>query len=365
MTTTATDPLERIAAALELLNRRLKPVAELAERLNQEATGEDVKLVDSYVLGETKEGAPVIHLYPAHPKLQHRFCAVYEEKFDLLPFPVDMGAKQWEAGLAPPEKAVAIRKGYLNQVEPFRAVRLPTGKMTDGKMQYKFARALAAEEKPEAPEAPAPEAPQAPAQKPANGNGQTGGQAPRQPAPPAQNGQTGLDRDADRRKQQQAADRFKKDCDDLDIPNAEQAKLLKAAGGDYFKALTELEEFIKKPLPGQAPAAPDDDAFGFVYCDEGHEYPSNFFECPVCAEERLEEARIRQDMVPPPAAPAAPARNDAPSMLSPVEKVMADIEAEVARLNSEPARRYLKAAKAPNVPFVAMENILKSLRAMK
>lgn len=370
---TTTDPMAVIAGQLGEIARLLKPISDLAERLNQEATGEDVETVDAYILGETKEGDPVLHLYPAHPKKQYRFCAVYPEKFDRLPFEIDPDAKMWEAGMAPPEKGLAIRKGYLVMVPPFRAVRIPTGKIVDGKPQYKFARALEAEGAPAAPQAPqAPPPPQAPpvqAQKPANGKP---AQAPAgKPANGAQEtGRTIAENAALKKAEQDAAIKFHEEANRLDLDTTTRAKIYKKAGGSYVAALKALDDY--PPLPGKVPATlpgredddgpPWEDDDGSYECEKGHKWDPEQYgaECPTCAEEA---ARAAFESKKP--APAAKPQNPlaAPDMVS-GDDVMSQIEAEVARIGTEAARRYLKAVQAPNVPLIAKTNALKTLQAM-
>lgn len=174
MSTPLPDPallstLERIATALE----RLSPLADYAQSLLIQATGEKVHEVGSWVLSTTSQGEPCVYLYATHPGLQFRVCTVYIERFEDLPFdPQNSSAKTYD-GEAAPTREGAAKKGYLNSVQPFKVSLMPTGKETDtGHPVYRFNRIIDGAPKP-APahteKQPAPAAQQPPPKT--NGNG--------------------------------------------------------------------------------------------------------------------------------------------------------------------------------------------------
>ena len=99
--------------------------------------GERLQEVDSWLLGETSEGQPCIHLYKT--PLQWKVATIYEERIKDVPIDIK-GKKAWP-GTAP-EREVAEKKGYLNECN-FTIVMVPTGKMTDnGKPIHKFDRTV-------------------------------------------------------------------------------------------------------------------------------------------------------------------------------------------------------------------------------
>ena len=83
--------------------------------------GDIVEKVDCWVVGKSKNGKKVVHLY--HSSNRFRIGAAYEEKIDTLPIKL-AGAKQWVAA-APPERAEAESSGFLNKCPEFTVVMKP------------------------------------------------------------------------------------------------------------------------------------------------------------------------------------------------------------------------------------------------
>lgn len=100
--------------------------------------GEKLQEVDGWVLGETSEGQPCIHLYKS--PLQWKVATVYEERMKDIPVKPDRKTFQWPG--AAPEREAAERRGAINPCN-FTIVLVPSGKTSEkGNPIFKFDRAL-------------------------------------------------------------------------------------------------------------------------------------------------------------------------------------------------------------------------------
>lgn len=100
--------------------------------------GEKLQEVDGWVLGETAEGQPCVHLYKS--PLQWKVATVYEERIKDIPIKHDAKTFQWPG--AAPEREVAERRGVINPCN-FTIVLVPTGKTSDkGNPIFKFDRTV-------------------------------------------------------------------------------------------------------------------------------------------------------------------------------------------------------------------------------
>lgn len=138
--------LDMMAAQIELfakIERHLGTLADYADMLRIQATGEKVYEVQGYVVSATSNGDKCVYLYATHPGLQYRVCTVYEERLAELPFTVPATAKIWD-GEAAPSREGAAKKGYmLGAPHPFKVSLLPTGGTTDaGLPVHKFNRII-------------------------------------------------------------------------------------------------------------------------------------------------------------------------------------------------------------------------------
>lgn len=132
----------KLAATLAGIERHLAVLAEYAEMLRVQSSGEKVYEVGSYVCGASSKGDDLVYLYATHPGLQYRVCTVYEERFGELPIKFPAQVKTWDGEVAPSRDGAA-RKGYLIACEPFKVSLLPTGATTDaGLPVHRFNRVL-------------------------------------------------------------------------------------------------------------------------------------------------------------------------------------------------------------------------------
>lgn len=100
--------------------------------------GEKLQEVDGWVLGETSEGQPCIHLYKT--PLQWKVATIYEERIKDVPIKQDNKTFQWPG--AAPEREAAERRGALYPCN-FTIVLVPTGKTSDkGNPIFKFDRTI-------------------------------------------------------------------------------------------------------------------------------------------------------------------------------------------------------------------------------
>lgn len=100
--------------------------------------GEKLQEVDGWVLGETSEGKPCIHLFKS--PLQWKVATVYEERMKDVPIKVDSKTFVWPG--AAPEREAAERRGVLAPCN-FTIVLVPTGKTSDkGNPILKFDRTI-------------------------------------------------------------------------------------------------------------------------------------------------------------------------------------------------------------------------------
>lgn len=141
-----TAHLDILAAQLEIfakIERHLGTLADYADMLRIQATGEKVYEVQGYVVSATSNNDRCVYLYATHPGLQYRVCTVYEERLAELPFTIPATAKIWD-GEAAPSREGAAKKGYmLGAPHPFKVSLLPTGGTTDaGLPVHKFNRVI-------------------------------------------------------------------------------------------------------------------------------------------------------------------------------------------------------------------------------
>lgn len=100
--------------------------------------GEKLQEVDGWVLGETSEGKPCIHLFKS--PLQWKVATIYEERMKDVPIKVDKNTFVWPG--AAPERDAAERRGVLMPCN-FTIVLVPTGKTSDkGNPILKFDRTI-------------------------------------------------------------------------------------------------------------------------------------------------------------------------------------------------------------------------------
>lgn len=100
--------------------------------------GEKLQEVDGWVLGETSEGKPCIHLFKT--PLQWKVATIYEERMKDVPITIDKKTFIWPG--AAPEREVAERRGVLSPCN-FTIVLIPTGKTSDkGNPIHKFDRTV-------------------------------------------------------------------------------------------------------------------------------------------------------------------------------------------------------------------------------
>lgn len=136
------DQINRATAILAGIERNLAVLAEYADMLRIQSSGEKVYEVGSYVCGVSSKGDGLVYLYATHPGLQYRVCTVYEERFGELPLRFPAQVKTWDGEVAPSRDGAA-RKGYLIACQPFKVSLLPTGATTDaGLPVHRFNRVL-------------------------------------------------------------------------------------------------------------------------------------------------------------------------------------------------------------------------------
>lgn len=123
--------MDELIAVLRQIEHHLAVIASYAEMLRVKETGEKIHEVRDYVVSTTSRGDRVVYLYSAHPGLQYRVCAVYQERLHELPFTVPDDVRVWDGETAPSREGAA-RKGYLYSAPvPFKVALLPTGAVTD------------------------------------------------------------------------------------------------------------------------------------------------------------------------------------------------------------------------------------------
>lgn len=244
------DLLDLLAGGVEALTRierHLGTLAEYAEMLRIEATGEKVYEVQSYVVSTTSQGDMCVYLYSTHPGMQYRVATVYQERLADLPFTIPGDAKIWD-GEAAPSREGAAKKGYiLAAPAPFKVSMLPTGGKTDkGETIHKFNRVIGADpiQAPAGPIAPPQEGRKSPALPVQSATTQNGANSTKAPAVDHQ--RQVLEREKEARKQAGPApetppQRFQRLARELGISETEAGDLLRHRAGDYGRASVDLQ----------------------------------------------------------------------------------------------------------------------------
>jgi len=138
---TVADP----GAITELVDAATALIAALSERgfTPQPAgveAGERIETVDAWVLGETSNGEPCVHLYRADFPNKFRIVTAWAEQIEMLPIDTSH-ADTWVGGA--PERPLAERKGALQRADPpFRVVLKNVG--TADEPRWRLARVLGA-----------------------------------------------------------------------------------------------------------------------------------------------------------------------------------------------------------------------------
>jgi len=102
--------------------------------------GQKSEEINAYVVGESSKGDACVYLYSSKPALKWRLATVYVERFVELPF-VPAG-KCWQASAAP-ERLEAEKKGFLQDVPPFKITLEQTEPDAEGKAHWRFAGVVA------------------------------------------------------------------------------------------------------------------------------------------------------------------------------------------------------------------------------
>lgn len=135
------NELRAIDAALEYIAQSVDQIRQVAG-LNRKLLmvlikGGEVHQINGYVHGRTSEGDPFVCLYSSHPKMEHKVCRVYSDKFHDLPYFVRTNNIPANAQDGNPSKSKAQQQGIYHNCSVFMIATRP-GKETNMGPEKRF-----------------------------------------------------------------------------------------------------------------------------------------------------------------------------------------------------------------------------------
>jgi hypothetical protein len=122
---------------MQMVEQQTSLLNQIIEFLQVIARGGKLHEVNAYSYGRTSKGSAFILLYPAHPKMDHRICRVYEEKFNMLPESIKYTTIPKDAQDGNPNKSQA-RKAKAYFTIPLITVATEPGKDTNMGAEQRF-----------------------------------------------------------------------------------------------------------------------------------------------------------------------------------------------------------------------------------
>lgn len=127
------DPASHLALLTDYRTKLLLSGYSVAE---PNFDGQKSEEINAYVMGESSKGDACVYLYSSKPALKWRLATVYVERFGELPF--TPAGKCWQASAAP-ERLEAEKKGFLQDVPPFKITLEQTEPDAEGKAHWRYA----------------------------------------------------------------------------------------------------------------------------------------------------------------------------------------------------------------------------------